>query len=116
MNMLDYTHPDKVPPLHIPLDRRSEDYYRMLDELPPSDPYYDPNWALFPYPAWLEGGSAWLQAVRISEDAEQQVRRAQFKGDVRLVVGSNNLDFDYALANALLTLGWHPMVAEVRTL
>jgi hypothetical protein len=114
MNLVDYTHPDRVPRLYLPDDRRSSGYYLRLDELPRGHRYYSIHWALFRYPEWLDGGSAWVQARAIFEDL---AHFAESKGvDVTLlrpVVGSADPGFDEALAQALRTFDVRPLVAEV---
>jgi hypothetical protein len=114
MNLVDYTHPGRVPRLYLPDDRRSPNYYVRLDELPVGHPYYSIHWPLFRHPEWLEGGSAWVQSRAIYEDLQ---RVANSKGlDVTLlrpVVGSDDPGFDEALAQALRTFDLRPMVAEV---
>lgn len=114
MNLVDYTHPGKVPALYLPNDRRSADYYLRLDELPPGHRYYSIHWALFRYPEWLDGGSAWVQAQSIYADlqqvaAEQGVDVTQ----LRPVVGSDDPGFDEAIAQGLRAFDLRPMVAEV---
>ncbi len=114
MNLVDYTHPSVIPPLYLPNDRRSGDYYLRLDQLPPGHRYFSIHWALFRYPEWLEGGSAWVQAKAVVEDLQ---RFATEKGlDYQLlrpVVGSDDPGFDEALAQALRTFDLNPLVAEV---
>lgn len=114
MNLVDYTHPGRVPPLYLTHDRRSAEYYLRLDELPPGHRYYSIHWALFRYPEWLEGGSAWVQARFITEDLQ---RFAEQKGldylQLRPVVGSDDPAFDEGLAQALFTFDLRPLVAEV---
>ncbi|KVP75533.1 hypothetical protein WJ96_07455 [Burkholderia ubonensis] len=114
MNLVDYTHPSRVPHLYLPDDRRSPEYYLRLDELPPGHRYYSIHWALFRYPEWLEGGSAWVQAKAIFEDLQ---RLAEKKGvdvtQLRPVVGSDDPGFDEAVAQGLRTFDLRPMVAEV---
>jgi DNA-binding ferritin-like protein (Dps family) len=114
MNLVDYTHPGRVPRLYLPDDRRSPDYYLRLNKLPPGHRYYSIHWALFRYPAWLEGGSAWVQSKAIYEDLQHL---AETKGvdvtTLRPVVGSDDPGFDEALAQGLRTFGLRPMVAEV---
>lgn len=114
MNLVDYTHPGRVSPLYLPHDRRSAEYYLRLDELPPGHRYYSIHWALFRYPEWLEGGSAWVQARFIAEDLQ---RFAEQKGldyqQLRPVVGSDDPAFDEGLAQALFTFDLRPLVAEV---
>lgn len=113
MQLIDYTHPDKVPPLHLPLDRRSADCYLRLDELPAGHPFHMPDWAIFRHPEWLEGGSAWVQAKAIADDFERCVERQGVLRTARPVVGSADPDYDEALAQALRTLDLNPLVAEV---
>jgi len=113
MHLLDYTHPDKVPALHLPNDRRSPDFYLRLDELKAGHPFQSPVWALFRYPDWLEGGSAWMQARAIADDIRTYVVSAGLTGDISPVVGSGDFAFDEALAQALRTLGFNARVAEV---
>lgn len=114
MLLVDYTHPDKVPGLHLPHDRRSPDFYVRLDELDPGHRYFSEDWALFRYPEWLEGGSAWVQALAIYEDL-MAYGQAQDLMDqqVRPVVGSADPGFDEAVAQSLRLLGLAPLVAEV---
>ena len=57
--------------------------------------------------------SAWYQATQIADDAMRVRAREHSQIEIRLVIGSADPEFDDALAQALLTLGWHPMVAEV---
>lgn len=114
MNLIDYTHPGRVPALFLPHDRRAADYYLRLDELPPGHPYYAMDWALFRYPEWLEGGSAWVQAKAIVADL--RIMAAQLGVEIeqlRPVVGSADPDFDEALAQALISFDLRPMVTEV---
>lgn len=113
MQLVDYTHPDKVPPLRLPLDRRSPEYYLRLDELLASHPYYHRDWSLFRYPEWLEGGSAWLQATYIAEDLQKLAAEKGLVDELRPVVGSADPGFDEALAQSLLTMGIRAKVAEV---
>lgn len=114
MNLVDYTHPGKVPALYLPNDRRSASYYVRLDELPPGHRYYSIHWALFRYPEWLEGGSAWVQAKAIFEDLQRFAEDKDLDMDqLRPVVGSADPGFDEAVAQALLTFDVRPMVAEV---
>lgn len=114
MHLVDYTHPGRVPRLYLPDDRRSADFYLRLDELPAGHRFYSIHWALFRYPEWLEGGSAWVQAKAIHEDL---MRVAEAKGvDITLlrpVVGSDDPGFDEAVAQGLRTFDLLPMVAEV---
>ncbi len=114
MNLVDYTHPGRVPALYLPNDRRSADYYVRLDELPPGHRYYSIHWALFRYPEWLEGGSAWVHSKAIAEDLQ---RIADEKGversTLRPVVGSADPGYDEALAQALRSFDLQPLVAEV---
>jgi hypothetical protein len=114
MNLVDYTHPDRVPRLYLPDDRRSPNFYVRLDELRMGHRYYSIHWALFRHPEWLEGGSAWVQAKVIYEDLQ---RVAEAKGvaitQLRPVVGSDDPGFDEALAQGLRTHDLRPMVAEV---
>lgn len=113
MQLIDYTHPEKVPKLYLPMDRRSPAYYLRLDELPPGHPYHATSWALFRYPEWLEGGSAWVQAKAIAEDLQAFVKENNLNlATVRPVVGSNDPAFDEAIAQGLKTLGLRPMIAE----
>lgn len=114
MNLVDYTHPDRVPSLHLPNDRRSSNYYIRLDELPPGHRYYSIHWALFRYPEWLEGGSAWVQARAIFDDLQRFADLNDLDVlQLRPVVGSADPAFDEALAQALKTFDLRPMVAEV---
>lgn len=113
MHLVDYTHPQRVPALKLPLDRRSAAYYLRLDELPPDHAYYARDWAIFRHPEWLEGGSAWLQATYIAEDLVRLAKERQDSGELRPVVGSHDCAFDEALAQTLRILGYRPMVAEV---
>lgn len=113
MQLVDYTHPGYIPHLHLPLDRRSPGYYLRLDELPYGHPYYSRAWALFRHPEWLEGGSAWLQAYFIAEDLLKLAAEKDIRSELRPVVGSADPEYDEALAQALITLGLRPKVAEV---
>lgn len=113
MQLIDYTHPEKVPALHLPLDRRSADYYTRLDELPAGHPFHMPDWVLFRHPEWLAGGSAWVHAKAIAEDFERCVDTLGVLPTARPVVGSGDPDYDEALAQALRTLNLNPFVAEV---
>lgn len=113
MQLVDYTHPAKVPPLRLPFDRRSPSYYLRLDELPKGHPYQSIEWGLFRYPEWLEGGSAWLQATFIVEDLKKIAADKELAEELRPVVGSADPAFDEALGQALITMGFRPMVAEV---
>lgn len=113
MHLLDYTHPARVPPLHLPNDRRSAGFYLRLDELPADHPYHSTNWALFRHPDWLDGGSAWVQAHYIVQDMVQYAQSAGLAGTLCPVVGSGDIAFDEALAQALKTFGYVPKVAEV---
>lgn len=113
MGLVDYTHPEKIPAQHIPLDRRDARLYWRLDELPPTHPFYSPRWAMFRYLDWLEGGSAWLQASAIDADLQALTATQQTADELRPVVGSDDPAFDEALAQSLLLLGWRPLVAEV---
>lgn len=111
MNLVDYTHPDKVAPLYLQRDRRSAKYYLRLDELPPEHPYHSGSWALFRYPEWLEGGSAWVQAYAIAQDLAA-LSASLGIAELCPVVGSGDLAFDEALAQGLRTMGYYPKVAE----
>lgn len=113
MHLVDFTHPQRVPALKLPLDRRSADYYLRLDELPRTHAYYARDWALFRHPEWLEGGSAWLQATYIADDLKRLAAERADNSEFRPVVGSNDSAFDEAIAQALRILGYRPMVAEV---
>lgn len=114
MHLIDYTHPDTVPALYLPHSRRSADFYRRLDELPPGHRYHAADWALFRYAEWLEGGSAWIQAQAVFEDLMAYGRDNGLMNDfVRPVVGSADPSFDEALAQSLRILGLAPLVAEV---
>lgn len=113
MELVDYTHPLIVPPLHLPRDRRSVTYYLRLDELPIGHPYHYLDWSLFRYPYWLEGGSAWMQARMIVQDLEMYIARHELEGDIVPIVGSNDPGFDEALAQGILALGYRCQVAEV---
>jgi hypothetical protein len=113
MHLLDYTHPERVPALHLPNDRRSARYYLRLDELPKEHPYHSTSWSLFRHPDWLEGGSAWVQAHYICQDMLQYAQSAGLSGTLVPVVGSADIAFDEALAQALKTFGYVPKVAEV---
>jgi len=114
MNLVDYTHPGRVPPLYLPSDRRSADYYVRLDELPPGHRFYSIHWALFRYPEWLEGGSAWVQSKAIYDDLQRLAgERGVDVTQLRPVVGSDDPGYDEALAQALRTFDLRPMVAEV---
>ncbi|WP_087864071.1 hypothetical protein [Comamonas thiooxydans] len=114
MNLIDYTHPLKVPALYLPVDRRSDSYYLRLNELPPGHAYHSHIWSLFRYPDWLEGGSAWVQGKAIYDDME---RYASEQGvdvtTLRPVIGSNDPQFDEAVGQALLIYGVKAMVAEL---
>lgn len=111
---VDYTHPDKVPHLYLPHDRRSPDYYLRLDELPPSHRLHSIDWALFRYPEWLDGGSAWVQAQAIFKDLMKYGQDTGLMNEfVRPVVGSADPAFDEALAQSLRIMGLAPLVAEV---
>ncbi|WP_126223662.1 hypothetical protein [Burkholderia ambifaria] len=113
MHLIDYTHPERVPALRLPNDRRSDRFYLRLDELPADHPYHASSWALFRHPEWLEGGSAWLQAHYIVEDMVRYAMSAGLSGTLCPVVGSGDIAFDEALAQALRTFGYQPKVAEV---
>lgn len=114
MNLVDYTHPHRVPALYLPNDRRSPDYYLRLDELPAGHRYYSLHWALFRYPEWLEGGSAWVQAKAIFEDLQRlATERGVDVSQLHPVVGSNDPGFDEALAQGLRMFDLRPRVAEV---
>lgn len=114
MNLVDYTHPDRVPPLYLPNDRRSAAFYLRLDELPAGHRYYSIHWPLFRHPEWLEGGSAWVQAKAIFEDLQRYAdERGIDIAQVRPVVGSDDPGFDEALAQGLRTFDLRPLVAEV---
>jgi len=113
MHFIDYTHPHIVPNLHLEHDRRSSKYYLRLDDLPKGHPYHMRDWAIFRYSLWLEGGSAWVQAKAIVEDVEDFVRVKDLRGEIRPVVGSGDPEFDEALAQAILTFGYSPLVAEI---
>ncbi|GBG14362.1 cell division protein FtsK [Novimethylophilus kurashikiensis] len=112
MQLVDYTHPGKVPALRLPVDRRAARYYLRLDELPYGHPYYSREWGLFRYPEWLEGGSAWFQAKEIANDLSA-LAEAGNMDELRPVVGSADPAFDEALAQALKLRGFRPMVADV---
>lgn len=114
MNLVDYTHPQKVPPLFLPNDRRSSDYYVRLDELPVGHPYHARDWALFRHPEWLEGGSAWVHSKAIFEDLTEFAKAKNLPLEaLRPVVGSGDPGYDEALAQGLITFGVLPMVAEL---
>jgi len=113
MHLLDYTHPDKVPALHLPNDRRNARFYLRLDELPKDHEYQSSNWALFRSAEWLEGGSAWLQAHFIAEDIRSYTQSAGLVGTICPVIGSGDIAFDEAVASALKTFGFSPKVAEL---
>ncbi len=113
MHHVDYTHPDKVPALKLGIDRRSADYYRRLDELPPTHPYYLREWPLFQHTVWLEAGSAWLQATFINDDLIRLREDSRAAGELRPVVGSGDPAFDEAMAQGLRILGWQPVVADL---
>jgi hypothetical protein len=116
MYLLDYTHPDKVPPLHLPNDRRDARYYLRLDELEKGHPYQSSSWSLFRSPEWLEGGSAWLQAHFIDQDIRNYTQSAGLSGSnsaICPVIGSGDVEFDEAVAAALRTFGYSPKVAEM---
>ena len=113
MILVDFTHPAKVPALHLEHDRRSPGYYLRLDELPPEHPFFSLDWALFRYPEWLEGGSAWMQAQAIAKVVEDMALTLDVAGELRPVVGSDDPGFDEALAQSLRLFGLRPMVAEI---
>lgn len=114
MNLVDYTHPGRVPPMYLANDRRSEAYYVQLDELQPGHRYYSIHWALFRHPEWLEGGSAWVHAKEIFEDLERLSQELNIPVlQLRPLVGSGESSYDEALAQALITFDLKPMVAEV---
>lgn len=113
MNLIDYTHPTKVSALKLPLNRRSHSWYLRLDELQEGHPYHSYVWGMFRYPVWLEGGSAWVQAQSIVQDMEQLKEAGHLIGELRPVVGSDDPAFDEALAQAIKTYGYRPLVAEL---
>lgn len=113
MQLVDYTHPGKVPPMRLPIDRRSSEFYERLDELPRQHPYHSRDWALFRYPEWLEGGSAWLQATFIAADLKKIAEEQNITEELRPVVGSADPAFDEAVAQGLKLIGLRPLVAEV---
>lgn len=114
MNLVDYTHPGLVPALYLPDDRRSADYYVRLDELPAGHRYHSFHWALFRYPEWLEGGSAWVHSKEIFEDLQSlALEQNRDVSQLRPVVGSADPGYDEALAQALRTFNLRPLVAEV---
>jgi hypothetical protein len=113
MQLVDYTHPYKVPSLRLKIDRRSPNWYLRLNELSKEHPFNSYVWALFRYPEWLEGGSAWLQAKDISEDLLELARELGLTEELRPVVGSDDSDYDEALAQGLKTFGLRPLVAEI---
>lgn len=113
MHLIDYTHPEKVPPLRLAHDRRSAEYYLRLDQLPLTHPYGMKDWALFRHSDWLEGGSAWVQALFIVKDLEQYMLDNNLSGLIRPVVGSADHAFDEGLAQGIISLGFQPLVAEV---
>lgn len=113
MQLVDYTHPDRVPQMFLPLDRRSAAYYLRLYDLPEHHPYYSVIWPLFRYPAWLEGGTAWLQATYIAEDIQKLALDTGITDELCPLVGSADPGFDEALAQSLATLGLRPRIAEV---
>lgn len=115
MHLIDYTHPTKISALKLPLTRRAESWYLRLDELPPAHPYHSYVWGMFRYPAWLEGGSAWVQAQGIAHDIEELRTAGTLVGELRPVIGSDDPDFDEALAQALKTFGYRPLIAEMTT-
>lgn len=111
--LVDFTHPGQIPPLYLPNDKRSAEFYLRLDELPESHPYFAINWALFRYPDWLEGGSAWVHARTIAMQLDELKDSLQTLDELRPVVGSGDHDYDEALAQALRTFGYRPKVAEL---
>lgn len=113
MHLIDYTHPERIPSLKLPFTRSSASWYLRLDELPKSHPYHSYVWGMFRYPEWLEGGSAWVQAMGIVQDIEQIVASTNLVGEVRPVIGSLDPAFDEALAQALKTYDYRPLVAEL---
>lgn len=114
MHLIDYTHPQKVPALYLPLDRRSAKFYLRLDELPKGHQFHSGSWALFRYPEWLEGGSAWVQATAIADDVQRFAEKEGLDmAQVRVVVGSDDPSFDEALAQGLKILDIRPLVAEL---
>lgn len=114
MVLVDFTHPDFVPALYLPHDRRSPAYYVRLDELPPTHRFYSEEWALFRYPEWLEGGSAWMQALALNQDLLAYGQANDLMNElVRPVVGSADPSYDEALAQCLRILGYAPLVADV---
>jgi len=113
MHMIDYTHPQRVPHMHLAHDRRGTIYYLRLDELPQWHPYYYKDWILFRYSEWLEGGSAWVHAKTIVEDMEAYIQQNNLRGEIKPVVGSNDPAYDEGLAQAIRTFGYFPLVAEL---
>lgn len=113
MLFIDYTHPGRVPTQVMSHDRRSAQFYLRLDELPKGHPLYSPDWCLFRYPEWLEGGSAWIQAGAIARDLEQLIQEKGLESEeLRPVVGSQDPGFDEAVAQGLGILGYRAMIAE----
>jgi hypothetical protein len=114
MNLVDYTHPGRVPALYLPNDRRSAEYYVRLDELPPGHRFHSIQWALFRHPEWLEGGSAWVHAKAIYEDLQRVAQQLGVDAaQLRPVVGSDDPGYDEALAQGLRSFDLRPLVAEV---
>lgn len=113
MHLIDYTDPNRVPSLRLPINRRSSAWYLRLPDLPVGHPYNSYLWGMFRYPEWLEGGSAWVQAQSIMMDLEQLASEGTLVGELRPVVGSADPAFDEALAQALKTFGVRPLVAEL---
>lgn len=113
MQLIDYTHPDKVPSMHLPHDRRSALYYLRLYELPKDHPYHYSDWCLFRHEEWLEAGACWVHAHHIAQDLEYYAQTHDLSGELRPVVGSGDHGYDEGLAQALKTFGLRPLVAEL---
>lgn len=112
MPFIDYTHPDRVPQQPMAYDRRSAEFYMRLSGLPPGHPMYSPDWCLFRYPEWMQGGSAWVQAGAIARDLERLIEEHALDEEPRPVIGSQDPAFDEALAQGLMILGYRPLIAE----
>jgi hypothetical protein len=114
MQLVDYTHPDRVPPLHLSHDRRSPQFYVRLDDLPADHPYFSAEWALFRHPEWLDGGTAWVHSQAILKDLTGYAQdHGLLETQIRPVVGSDDPAYDEALAQSLRILGFSPLVAEL---